>query len=208
MTRFLFIRHAATVGIEHHLLQGVTDSPLSQRGKSEAHITAQELEGISIETCFTSPLGRAMETAQILCASLVIKPLILDGLREFNFGWLEGSQFFDPPKNNAPIIERLKFFSKFILAVISGESLSKLRTRAQEVWEILKEGEQSGRVLVITHGFILNFLLREIFPKDQNITKKPLDINACSITEILFENNKPYLLRLNDTNHLKGMPLS
>ncbi len=208
MTRFLFVRHATTVGIEHHLLQGVTDSPLSQRGKLEAHTTAQVLKDCSIENCFTSPLGRAVETAQILCTPLGLKPEILDSLREFNFGWLEGRQYFYPPGDNSPIIEKLKFFSKFILAGISGESLSKLRIRAREVWENLTTGEHSGSVLVITHGFFLNFLLREIFSDNQNITKKSMDINACSITEILFENHKPHLLRLNDTSHLKGLQLS
>ena len=112
MTRFLFVRHGTTEGIENHLLQGSTDSPLSQHGMLEAKLTAETLRVELIKACFTSPLGRAVDAAQILCAALEIRPEIMDGLREFNFGWLEGRQLFYPPEDSSPLIEKLKFFSE------------------------------------------------------------------------------------------------
>jgi broad specificity phosphatase PhoE len=203
MSIITIIRHGTTEGIEKGKLQGSTDSPLSSRGRLEAQLTAEALKTKPIKTCYCSPLGRARETAAIICKPLGIKPVILEDLREYDFGWLEGHRYFKPPAANASILIKLKSLARLSLANISGESLPHIRLRAKAVWEYLLEQNLDGQNLIITHGFFINIFFQELMRETTDFKSKLFDVNACSLTEIELINNHPQLLRMNDISHLK-----
>ena len=205
MAIITIIRHGTTEGIEKGKLQGSTDSPLSQCGRMEAQLTAEALRKHPIETCFCSPLGRARETADIICQPLRIRPVILEELREFDFGWLEGSRFFGPPAPNASIIVKFISLARLSLASISGESLAHIHQRARAVWKYLLDQNLEGENLIITHGFFINIFFQELRRIAPGFENKIFDVNACSLTEIELQGSHPILLRLNDTSHLGRM---
>ena len=205
MTTIIIIRHGTTEGIEKGQLQGSTNSPLSPRGQLEAQLTAEALKTHSINTCYCSSLGRARETAAIICEPLGIKPVILEDLREYDFGWLEGHRYFKPPASNASILIKLKSLARLFLAGLSGESLSHIRQRARAVWKYLLEQNLDGENLIITHGFFINIFFQELMQGTPGFKSKLFDVYACSLTEIKLEGNHPQLLRLNDTLHLKEL---
>ncbi len=66
---------------------------LTESGRQQAATLAQSLAGIRVIRLFTSPLLRAIETAEILSASLGLPYEITDALREFDCGILEGTPF-------------------------------------------------------------------------------------------------------------------
>jgi broad specificity phosphatase PhoE len=90
MTFLTFVRHGTTEWIEQGRLHGVSDAPLSLRGQQEARLAAQALADRHFDAFYTSPLGRARETAAIIGQAIGLEPIPLDGLREMDFGWLEG----------------------------------------------------------------------------------------------------------------------
>jgi broad specificity phosphatase PhoE len=203
MSTIIIIRHGTTKGIEKGQLQGSTNSPLSSRGRLEAQLTAEALKTHSINTCICSPLGRARETAAIICKPLGIQPVILEDLREYDFGWLEGHRYFKPPASNASILVKLKSLARLSLANVSGESLPHIRQRARAVLKQILEQNLEGENLIITHGFFINIFFQEIMQETPEFKSKMFDVNACSLTEIELVGNLPKLLRLNDTSHLK-----
>jgi broad specificity phosphatase PhoE len=205
MSIITIIRHGTTEGIEKGQLQGSTNSPLSPRGQFEAQLTAEALKTHSINTCYCSPLGRARETAEIICKPLGIKSVILEDLREYDFGWLEGHRYFKPPASNASILIKLKSLARLSLASVSGESLPHIRQRAKAVWKYLLEQNLDGENLIITHGFFINIFFQELMRETPEFKSKLFDVYACSLTEIELEGNHPKLLRLNDTSHLKEL---
>ena len=205
MSIITLIRHGTTEGIEKGKLQGSTDSPLSPRGKLEAQLTAEALKTHSIKTCYCSPLGRTRETAAIICQPLDIKPVILEDLREYDFGWLEGHRYFKPPASNASVLIKLKSLARLTLAGISGESLQHIRQRARTVWEYLLEQNLDGENLIITHGFFINIFFQEMMRANSEAKNKMFDVNACGLTEIELVDGQPRLLRLNDISHLKEL---
>jgi len=205
MKTIIILRHGTTEGIEKGQLQGSTDSPLSPRGQQEAQLTADALKTRSIKACFCSPLGRARETAEIICKPLGIKPVILEDLREYDFGWLEGHHYFKPPAFNSSIFVKLKSLARLSLASVSGESMPHIRQRARTVWKYLLEQTLEGEYLIITHGFFTNVFFRELMRETPEFKNKIFDVNACGLTEIELEGNHPILLRLNDTSHLKEL---
>jgi broad specificity phosphatase PhoE len=201
MSIITIIRHGTTEGIEQGLLQGSTDSPLSSRGRLEAQLTAEALKTRPIRACYCSPLGRARETAAIICKPLGITPIILEDLREYDFGWLEGHGYFKPPAPDANLFVKIKSLANLLLVDRSGESISRIRRRARGVWQFLIEQYLEGENLVITHGLFINIFLQEILGNKRRM----FDVNACGMTGIELVDGHPKLLCLNDISHLKAL---
>jgi broad specificity phosphatase PhoE len=87
---FYFLRHGQTDWNAQGRFQGHSDIPLNALGLSQADDAARLLAPCPIDLVVASPLVRARKTAEIVNAQLR-KPLeIDDGLKERNFGALEG----------------------------------------------------------------------------------------------------------------------
>ncbi len=205
MTRYLFLRHATTVGVEKHLVQGSTDSPLSPRGLREAEVTARALSHENISSCFSSPLGRSVQTADILCTPHKLSPKILDELKEMSFGRMEGRVHGHIHSYNNSLFFKLHVFRFLYMAFLDSESIHSVRRRARKAWEFLQNQGEDSCLLIVTHGILLNYLLRGIFPKHPTI-RLGTDMHACGITEIVNQDHQPQLIRLNDNSHLTDLP--
>jgi len=87
---FICLRHGATDWNRRGLFQGRTDNPLNDDGIAQAHAAAEKLRGIELEHAVSSPLLRAVQTAEII-ANLASRRVTLDrGLIELDFGSFEG----------------------------------------------------------------------------------------------------------------------
>lgn len=84
------IRHGETEWNRRGIMQGWKDSPLTARGKKSARNVARFLKDKGIEIIYSSDLGRCRETAQLVNAILKTRVVFQRGLRERNFGDLNG----------------------------------------------------------------------------------------------------------------------
>jgi len=87
---FYFLRHGQTECNARRIFQAI-DEPLSALGLQQAARAAELLAGEPIRTIVTSNVHRALTTAHTVSATHGIEPLVLDGLRERNFGALIGT---------------------------------------------------------------------------------------------------------------------
>lgn len=167
MKIYLF-RHGETDWNRARRLQGQSDIPLNAFGRELAAKTAEglEAEGTIFDRAFSSPLARALETAQILTAGREIPLETDERLKEMHFGAYEGS-FFDPMKED-PSHPFHHFFCgpERYLASEGAESFQEAMGRAEAfLWEKLAPLEGScGTVLVVAHGAWNRCLLRVIAP--------------------------------------------
>lgn len=91
MSVIYLVRHARTVLNEAHRTQGRCDSPLTPEGRSGAASLRDHLAEVPLRRAYTSPQGRAVETAEILLESHRRTPLLrLAGLREYDYGVYDG----------------------------------------------------------------------------------------------------------------------
>ncbi len=90
MTPFFVLRHGQTDWNQQMRLQGSTDIPLNDTGRIQAHRAAEILTGQGLTKIIASPLSRALETAQIVGATVGLAPVIDSRLIERNFGLFEG----------------------------------------------------------------------------------------------------------------------
>ena len=75
------VRHGATEWSETGQHTGVTDLPLTERGKAEALRLKERLKKEKFSKIFCSPLKRAVET----CRICELNPIINPDLREWNY---------------------------------------------------------------------------------------------------------------------------
>src|SRR5256714_8931710 len=84
--RIFLVRHGATVLTAEDRFAGATDVELSDEGREQVRRLATRLAGENIKAIYASPLGRTVETAQILAEPHNLEVQTRDGLREISHG--------------------------------------------------------------------------------------------------------------------------
>ena len=90
MTTILLARHGETDWNREGRFQGHADPPLNDTGRAQAAALATELAGAELAAVYSSPLRRAIETAQVVAAQHELEPRALDALREVDVGSWQG----------------------------------------------------------------------------------------------------------------------
>ncbi len=150
------IRHGKTELNRANVLQGRSDCPLNEEGVLQARAAAETLRGISFSYVFSSPLLRALQTAEIVAPG--IAPVVDERLIEMDYGPYEGLGLQHLPP------EVLTFFSDFVHnpAPEGMEQLSSVVGRAGAFLEEIRS--LSGNVLISTHAIAMKGLLEYLTP--------------------------------------------
>lgn len=142
------VRHGETDWNQSNKVLGRTDIPLSSKGKSQAKDLATSLKDKNIRMIYTSPLGRAVETAQIISKEINANYEERDELVEQNFGIFEGVNRDDGEYQKA----KREFFSKYP----GGESYFDVVARVYPFIDKVKI--QDENVLIVSHGGICRII--------------------------------------------------
>lgn len=203
MQHIYFVRHGTTEWMERKKIQGISDIPLSARGRKEAENTAKAFAEIELDAVYCSPLLRAHETAAIICQSKDLQPQIIHDLCELNFGWMEGRRDFNFPQKNWGILRYMALLGRVFIVWISGEHFSHVKNRAKNSWRIINERSPRGTILIVAHGILLSFLITGLLSPEQRKATKRIYLQPCSISEIVLDDDgSARILRMNDISHL------
>ena len=150
------IRHGQTEMNNRKVLQGRSDYPLNEAGIAQAQKAADDLKHITFAKIYTSPLRRAIQTAEIIAPSAHVE--IDDRLIEMDYGPYEGTDL-----NHLPP-EIMTFFSDFAHnpAPDGMEQLSSVVKRAGAFLEEIKNLE--GDILISTHAIAMKGILEYLTP--------------------------------------------
>lgn len=146
------MRHGKTDWNEMKKLQGRTDIPLNEEGRNMAKQVQEECANIGFDVCYTSPLLRAKETAEIALDGLGVPIIEDDRLKEMSFGVYEGCMnYFEG--TGQPINVLFQKPAEYV-AVEGGESFEELFKRTGEFFEeVIKPELAAGKkILIVGHG--------------------------------------------------------
>ena len=156
---YYLVRHGQTAKNKERLLQGRTDVPLNDTGRQQARQLSDYFakKGITFDLVFSSPLGRAVETAGLIVPGAEI--LIDDRLTEMDYGPYEGAGLTNLPP------EILHFFSDFIHnpAPDGMEPLASVTARVGEFLESI-HGHGEKNVLISLHAISMKGALEYLTP--------------------------------------------
>jgi uncharacterized phosphatase len=145
------IRHGETDWNSSGRLQGCEDTELNNLGREQACKLADFLKEESWDLIISSPLKRALETARIISSNLEITVVLtMDGLRERDYGKASGLL----PE------ERRNLYPDGIFP--DQEEFEHLRNRAFETLSSIAEQYEGKRIIVVSHGALINSILYTI----------------------------------------------
>ena len=199
-TQVVFVRHAQTESITKNRIHGHTDSPLTQKGIRDAQRTADHLSSQSFDAFYSSSLGRAMHTSEIIGNAINKAPIPVDGLKERYYGWLEEKPLtlFEPdlsgPFFMRPIIQ-------FALKV-SGESGDSFVARVTNIFDQITMKHKGQRILIVLHWGILSILAQHLQGKDLSIWRGIGPWTSCGISEFHQDGRTWQPMYLNESGHL------
>jgi len=164
------MRHGHSEADIENKIESLYNSPLTAKGLEQANKAAEyyRQQGIEFEEILSSPLSRALETAEIIGKTQNIEPVIFDILKEADRGILCGMN-----REEADELFPRKPFKSFsdLYPNETGENTYELRSRAYiAISEIMKR--KSNSILVVSHGTILNEILLSLLAMPSLINDK------------------------------------
>lgn len=185
MTNIILVRHGETEWNRKGIIQGRHDIPLNQTGRRQAEATMKKLKGKTIHGIFSSPLIRALETAQIIAQGLGYNAPIqtIPALRERDFGSADGKPI--KPYYEMAINGKVEDM----------ESDTALETRVMHALANLGRQHPNQTLLVVCHSHVIKAALKSIDPNRYNYHTRLFNGSIATLT---FDQNRFLIQSVNN----------
>ncbi len=198
--RLILVRHGQTLWNREKRAQGISDVELSNRGMAQADSLARSLRDERIDAIVSSPLKRALQTAEAINRFHHLAIEHEEDLMELNMGDFEGIAFQEMRDKHGDFLERW-IRDPASVAMPGGESLSELQERA---WNALERVvARPGTTLLASHNFTIMTILCRIRDMELSHIRK-VNVDVASKTMVEFENGRGSIIVFNDIGHLAG----
>jgi 2,3-bisphosphoglycerate-dependent phosphoglycerate mutase len=148
------VRHGETEWNLVEKMQGHMDSPLTNNGIKQAQFVADGLASKKIDILFSSDLGRAIQTAEIIASRLSLEINTDMRLREHNLGIFESLTKTEFEERYPEEVKQ--FYTHDPDYVIpGGESMRQRFNRCIECAEEIVRGHEGKNILIIGHAGVL-----------------------------------------------------
>jgi probable phosphoglycerate mutase len=161
-TSICIARHGETDWNLTGTLQGWLDIPINAQGRRQAAELADVCSATGFARIWSSPLIRASETAEIVAETLRLPaPFLHDGLKERCFGVIQGVPKAELADLNPLLLQQLLRRNP-AAHFEEGESMDEFASRVLGAVAEIAACHRGQRVLVITHGWVMDVLTRHI----------------------------------------------
>ena len=201
MTNTIYIvRHGQT---EWNLLgktQGHGNSDLTPKGIEQAELLADSMTKYPIDYIYSSDLGRAYQTAEIIGNKLSIEVEKTEALREMNFGTWEGRIIKDIIEED-PELYKMWRNEPHLAKIPQGETLSQIKERTDAFIKEINEKYDGKHIVLVTHSLCARIMLLSFLDSDvKNIYRINQAHTALNIIEL--RDYGPVVMKMNDTTHI------
>ncbi|MEX2404984.1 MAG: histidine phosphatase family protein [Candidatus Paceibacterota bacterium] len=176
--KIIAVRHGETIHNKKRRVMGSRiDSPLTEEGRREAEEQVERIRKEEPTALYSSPLTRALQTAEILSKALDLPITIRDGLKERDVGSLSGATYTEMAKKaGLKNPEEIPYdFTPF-----GGESSEEVAQRVTKFLNYVHEKHSADpAILVITHAHIIR-MLYQIYKQEatdvSNVCVHPFEV--------------------------------
>jgi len=196
----MLLRHGQTPMSVQKRYAGRSDAPLTGVGVQQAAAAAKRLASADLGVIVTSPLVRAVQTAQEVATVTGAAVVTDDGFRETDFGAWEGLTFAEV-RERWPA-ELATWLADPEVAPPGGESFTDVSARITAALHRVLADRAGQTVLIVSHVTPIKMLVAAaLLAPPAALYRMHLDVAALS--EIDWYADGPAVLRsFNDTGHL------
>jgi probable phosphoglycerate mutase len=194
------VRHGETYWNQQRRVQGgASDVELNEIGLKQATKLVTFLKDEDIDVVISSPLKRALVTAQIVAKQHQLPVEVHEGLKEINVGELEGLALSSLSVTFSQLL--MQWWRGRSERLPGGESFAEFQDRCWGAVEPLLVKYENGAAAIISHYFVtLAIIFRALDLPLEYLPKFRVDLGGVSILEL--EDYGARLLRFNDTSYL------
>ncbi len=164
MTELYLVRHGETDWNAARRVQGATDIPLNDCGRTQARRTGRLLASRNWDAVISSPLSRALETAELIAHEIGRDaPEVLDAIAERQYGAAEGLDYRTLDEqfpHDVPVPGR--------------ESREEVAARVLPALVALAEERRGQKIIVVTHGGVIRTIVNTVEPGNGDLVAIPI----------------------------------
>lgn len=199
MNRLLLIRHALNDWVGKRVAGWTPGISLNEEGRRQAERLAEWLEPVPLEAVYSSPLERAIETAEPIAGAHGLDVRLRESLGETNYGQLNGK----------PVEEILKTdtWEKFRASPSrtrfpGAETLYEVQVRVAAELEQLLVAHPEGNVAVVSHADPIRVAVAYFVGLPLDLVGR-IWVSPASVTILRFDEWGPRLRSLSHTSSLE-----
>jgi phosphoserine phosphatase len=203
-TTVIMVRHGQTEWNRVERFRGQADVPLNHTGLMQAASTGERIASSwKPVAVYSSPLSRAVKTAQATASLLNLAVQIHPDLADIDYGKWQG---LTPEEVSVDWPEVLEAWYKtpHLACIPGGESLAQLRNRAMAAINALAEHHLGQTIVVVGHTVINRIILLGILglgnERFWSLRQEPCAINVLEVGSADY-----ILVSMNDTCHLQEL---
>jgi alpha-ribazole phosphatase len=198
MTTLFLIRHGQTDSNRYRKYNGWGDPPLNAEGRRQAEKLQERLQSTVIDAVFASDLQRASQTARIVFQEKAAVPL--SGLREVNFGVLEGLNYEQIMAKYADVYTRW-VEAPWEVTLPEGEVFRDFVLRVRDTLKGILSNSQGRSIAVVSHSAPIRVILCDALGRNVNEFASIPQEN-CGLNIIEYHGGQAQVKVINDTGHL------
>ncbi|WP_195938912.1 histidine phosphatase family protein [Romboutsia sp. 1001713B170131_170501_G6] len=199
---FYIVRHGQTNWNILGKTQGHGNSDLTAKGEEQATCLGEALKEYPIDYIYSSDLGRAIQTANLIGEKIGVKVKETPALREMGFGVWEGL-LIDEIKQDYLETYNTWRNEPHLVNIEGGETLHLIKDRLEVFIKELNEKYNDKHILLVSHSVTVRVLLLAFLNSGmENIYRIKQDNTALNIVE--YRDYGPVIIKMNDTSHIKN----
>jgi broad specificity phosphatase PhoE len=205
-TTLYLIRHGATeanLAVPARLQGRRHNPPLARVGVRQAEATREFLAIRPIDSCYSSPLRRAVQTAEIVAAPHGLTPVPVEQLTECDVGRWEGLDWGTIRDRDTEAYHRF-MTNPAANGYPDGESFEDVYRRASSCLEGLLARHPGKSLLVVGHHVVNRTFLAGLLGLSPGQARQ-VKLDNCGISVVLHENGLTTVGTLNAAFHLQGV---
>jgi broad specificity phosphatase PhoE len=202
-TRLVLVRHGETEWNRVERFRGLTDIELNETGRRQARALARRLSGWHVRAIYSSPLERALQTAQPIAEACGLEVAILEGMADVDYGEWAGLST-EEALALWPEVYETWAHTPLLTTFPGGESLQQVQERAWSALEEISAVHHGETVVLISHVVVNRSLICSALGLVGETFWRIGQDNA-AINILQGANVRYQVLLLNDTCHLESL---
>jgi probable phosphomutase (TIGR03848 family) len=197
----LLVRHGLTAHVGAKLSGWKSGISLSAEGRAQAEKLAARLRDVHIDAIYSSPLERAVETAQPVAKTHKLRIRQRDEIGEVHYGQLEGKSLKTLAKGK--IWVQLQAWPSDV-RFPDGESLRETQERAVSAIEHLRTQHPKQVVAVFSHGDWIRLSVAHYLGVHIDLYRR-IAVDPVSVSAISFHRFGPVVHCVNELGDLSTL---
>jgi broad specificity phosphatase PhoE len=203
MTRIILVRHGETPWNKDRIFRGSLDVPLNDTGREEARLAGEWLREEKMDAVYSSPLSRAVETAEQIARHHGLTVQKLEGLADLNYGDWQGLPLAGVKEKYPDLYQQWETMPQTV-RFPHGETLEEVRVRALAAVDEVLGRHSRQNILLVAHR-VVNKVLIAAFAGLDNSHFWRIRQDTAAINRFDKEGSVWNIVTINDICHLRFM---